>query len=242
MLLKRKKSMNLLMRNNRVTELRALCGQLNWVASQTCPDVAFYVCELTTKFGKVTYDDIQKANKVVKRLKYEQISLKYSFKGDLKEAKLLTFCDTLFANLTYGGSQEGIIVFLGDRNGNVLPLSWSFRRLKRVVKSTLAAETLILVEAAEKSFWLTRIINEILNVDVPIICYTDNHSLFEAAYSNKAAEDKRLRVDIAIVREMVQRKEASVKWIEWKYQLADSLTERGVDSSKLLDTLRYGKL
>ena len=133
--------------------------------------------------------------------------------------------DPTFANLPYGGSQEGIIVFLGDGSGNVLPFSWSSRRLKRVVKSTLAAETLVLVEAAETSFWLTRIINEILNADVPIICHADNHSLFEAAYSSKAVEDKRLRLGIAIVREMVQRKEASVKWIEWKYQLADSLTK-----------------
>ena len=108
-------------------EFRALCGQLIWVASQTCPDVAFDVCELSTKYGKVTYDDIHKANKVVKRLKDEQVSLKYSFKGDLKEAKLLTFCDASFANLPNGGSQEGIIVFLGDGNGNVLPLSWSSR-------------------------------------------------------------------------------------------------------------------
>ena len=123
----------------------------------------------------------------------------------MKEAKLLTFCDAPFANLPNGGSQGGLIVFLGDGNGNVLPLSWSSRWLKRVVKSTLAAETLILVEAAETSFWLTHIINEILNADVPIICHTDNHSLFEADYSNKAMEDKQLRVDIAIVCEMVQR-------------------------------------
>ena len=110
---------------------------------------------------------------------------------------MLKFCDT---SLPYCGSQGGIIAFLGDGNGNVLPLLWSSRRMKRVVKSTLVAETLILVEAAETNFWLTRIINEILNADVPIICHTDNHSLIEAAYYNKAVEAKRLRVDIAIVR------------------------------------------
>ena len=147
---------------------------------------------------------------------------------------MLTFCDASFANLHNGGSPGGIIVFLGDGNGNILPLSWSSRRLKRLVRSTLAAETLILVEGAETSFWLTRFINEISNADVPIVCHTDNHSLFEAAYSNKTMEDKRLQVDIAIVCEMVQRKEVSVKWIEWKYQLADSLTKRDIDSSKLL--------
>ena len=115
------------------------------------PDAAFDVCELSTKFGKVTYHDLHKANKVVIRLKYEQFSLKYSFKCDLKEAKLLKICDASFANLPNDGSQGRIIVFVGDGNENALSLSWSFGRLKRVVKAH-AAGTLILVEAAETSF------------------------------------------------------------------------------------------
>ena len=119
----KKKEKHELANEKEQTEFRALYGQLNWVVSQMRPDIAFDVCELSTEFGKVTYDDIHKANKVVKRLKYEQISLKCSFKGDFKEAKLLTFCDESFANLPYGGSQGGIIVFLGDGNGNVLQLS-----------------------------------------------------------------------------------------------------------------------
>ena len=78
----KKKEKHELANEKEQTEFCAMCGQLNWVASQMCPDAAFDVCELSTEFGKVTYDDIHKANKVVKRLKYEQISLKYSFKGD----------------------------------------------------------------------------------------------------------------------------------------------------------------
>ena len=78
----KKKEKHELANEKEQTEFCAMCGQLNWVASQTCPDAAFDVCELSTEFGKVTYADIHKANKVVKRIKYEQISLKYSFKGD----------------------------------------------------------------------------------------------------------------------------------------------------------------
>ena len=42
------------------------------------------------------------------------------------------------------------VLFLVDKNGNSNPLIWASRRIKRVVKSTLAAETLSLVESAEK--------------------------------------------------------------------------------------------
>ena len=57
----KKKEKHELANKKEQTEFRALCGQLNWVASQTRPDVAFDVCELSTKLGKVTYDDIHKA-------------------------------------------------------------------------------------------------------------------------------------------------------------------------------------
>ena len=39
-----------------------------------------------------------------------------------------------------------------------------------------------------------------------IECRTDNRSLYEAAYSMTALLDKRLRIDIAIIREALQRK------------------------------------
>ena len=58
-------------------------------------------------------------------------------------------------------SQGGFIVFLADNVGNSNPLIWTSKRIKRVVKSILAAKTLPLVEVAENAFILAKFIKEI---------------------------------------------------------------------------------
>lgn len=69
---------------------------------------------------------------------------------------------------------------------------------------------------------------------------TDNKSLSEAVYSTKAVEEKRLRVEIAALRESVERKEIKVEWISTKDQIADIFTKQGADNRLLLDVLRNG--
>ena len=73
-----------------------------------------------------------------------------------------------------------------------------------MVKSTLAAETLALVEGAETSFYIANIIKEVTKLkDVPIHCFVDNKSLVDALSSSKQVEDRRLRVDIAVLDDMI---------------------------------------
>ena len=69
---------------------------------------------------------------------------------------------------------------------------------------------------------------------------TDNKSLSEALYSTKAVEEKRLRVEIAALRESVERKEIKVEWIRTRDQIADVFTKHGADNRLLLDVLRNG--
>ena len=77
-------------------------------------------------------------------------------------------------------------------------------------------------------------------LDIPLgitEIYCDNKSLTEAAHSTTAVEEKRLRVDLAAIRQSVSRNEFKLKWIETKHQLADSLTKQGADSSRLVENL-----
>ena len=63
----------------------------------------------------------------------------------------------------------------------------------------------------------------------------------EAAHSTTAVEEKRLRVDLAVIRQSVSRNEFKLRWIETKHRLADSLTKQGTDSSRLVETLESAK-
>ena len=57
-----------------------------------------------------------------------------------------------FANLKNGLSQGGFIIFLCKSDKNYAPISWKSRKFQRVVRSTLAAETLAMEEALEECF------------------------------------------------------------------------------------------
>ena len=62
---------------------------------------------------------------------------------------------------------------------------WQSKRLKRVLKNAMAAETLIQVEAAEAGFWISNIITEIYNLkqNVPVECRPDSRQLYDAVHS-----------------------------------------------------------
>ena len=63
-------------------------------------------------------------------------------------------------------------------------------RTKRIVKSSLVAEAMALIEASGKTFWIRCIINEIfLNIATPIICLIDSRILHYAVKSSKQIVD-----------------------------------------------------
>ena len=77
--------------------------------------------------------------------------------------------------------------------------------------------------------------------EIPTQCITDNQSLLETAYSTKNIQDKRLKVDIAILRNMLSTGEITkVKWIKSSLQLSDCLTKSGASTALLLKTLKFG--
>ena len=120
---------------------------------------------------------------------------------------------------------------------------WKSVKVKRVVRSSLAAETLAFVEDSEIAYSIGRMIGEIFgNEDMyfPIKCITDNKSLHDASQTIKVVTDPRLKVEMAIVRQMVEKNEITVNWTETGKQLADSLTKEGSSSVDLLQVITTG--
>ena len=61
-------------------------------------------------------------------------------------------------------------------------------------------------------------------VKLPIEHITDNISLKNAIYSNSQVKDKRLRIDLALLKQEICREEILVKWIQGGKMLADALS------------------
>lgn len=92
--------------------------------------------------------------------------------------------------------------------------------------------------------FLTEILHKKVNYNnVPINCYIDNRSLCENLHSTKSVSEKRLRIDIAAIKEMMHRGEISkVKWVESSSQLSDCLTKKGASCKKLITVLKSGRM
>ena len=74
------------------------------------------------------------------------------------------------------------------------------------------------------------------------ISRTDNKSLSEAVHNINSISDKRLRAEMAVAREEVEREEIKMEWIDSKSQLADILTKKAGSRGNLSDVLEVCKL
>ncbi|KAK3875457.1 hypothetical protein Pcinc_019669 [Petrolisthes cinctipes] len=118
----------------------------------------------------------------------------------LNDCYMERFSDALFANLVGNGSQGGFVIFLRDAREAICPIFWQTRKIRRIVKSTLSAEALALLECAETAVYLASILHELSGSGkFKIKCFADNKSLVDALYSSRSVEDRRLRIDYCCV-------------------------------------------
>ena len=131
--------------------------------------------------------------------------------------------------------EEGILYLL-CANNKCCPISWSPTKIKMVVKSTLAAEALSLVDGLDNAFCVGSLFSEILYKSVvdtnPIEVFVDNKSLVQNVHSTTLVSEKRLRVNLADIQQSIERNEATLKWISSKEQLADCLTKVGAQMKR----------
>ena len=96
------------------------------------------------------------------------------------------------------------------------PLYWNSSKIKKVVRSTIAAETLLLVDGCDVAIYINNLLSEPLHTKcncLIITVYTDNQSLYDAVHSMKQALEKCLLATISAIQEMVERNEITVTWI-----------------------------
>ncbi len=222
-------------------ELRSAIGQLSWAAGISRPDISFAICQLSTIVNSALVTHLIEANKLIKYIQTEPVAIMFP-KLNIDSLHVTLYCDASFRNLPDGGSQGGHIVFLCDDEDNCCPIAWSSKKIKRIVHSTLAAETLSMEEGTGTAFYVLNILSDIVPCCKTINVVTDNKSLYDTTHSKKPTIDKRLRVDIAGIKEMLEKKEIDIKAVPGKEQLSDVLTKKGASPHMLLSVLRTGKL
>ena len=224
--------------------LRSLSGQLNWAASVSRPDVSYQACQISTVVNNATMRDIHNANKAVRYLINNPVNILVPCFSSLEDLYLEIYADAALGNLPDGASQGGYVILVTDGFRHV-PVSWSSHKLKRVARSTLTAETLAMVDAIDDGIHFATKLAEAVSISqkpLKIVCFTDSHSLCDAAHTSNIVGEKRLKIELGVIRECIKNGKIELRWVDTKGQLADSLTKFGASTCFLRQVMRRASI
>ena len=173
--------------------LQSKIGQILWIARQSRSDTIFDASNLASSLKSAKVQTLIEANKIIKKLKSETVTIKFQKLGNGSDIKVLIFSGSSLRNLPDGGTQGGHFIVLIGKNGRISPITWQSKRIWRVVRSTLAAQTLAMADTIYNGVFLTSLFSELMTGDTNpenIVCLTDCHSLFDALKSTRKSRRK----------------------------------------------------
>ena len=234
--------------------LRAVNGSLNWLSSQSRPDLAVQTSLSQQAFPHPKILDFRMANQAVRRARLEK-DLGIQFKPiNPNDLRVVCHSDAAFANVGCH-TQAGFVIGFTEAKlqsgfeATWTPAAWRSFRLNRAVSSTLGAESQSMSLATGTVEWLLLLLSEILDGPLDIrscrdmlkvrqpILVTDCKSLYDhllSPSSPTSIEDRRTSIDVVIIRESCKLMAAFVRWVPTDRMLADALTKDSGDATDLL--------
>jgi hypothetical protein len=101
-------------------------------------------------------------------------------------------------------------------------------------RSSSAFEVLSAVEGYDATMWLLALWKEISGQDLDALLVTDSESLKQKAESTALPTEKRLRIDMALLRQGLRRGEYGLVWAGLSSNLANPLTKGPRDISSTM--------
>ncbi|CAE7884699.1 RE1 [Symbiodinium microadriaticum] len=247
---------------NEPTLMRACCGQLAWVANHSRPDQTFLASYLQGIQDKALVSHLDLYNKAVREMKARKVSLRFP-PVPVDRWRLLAITDAGWGVRANGESQGGLLLCLCDKDvleqkpGKTWIIEWSSKKLRRVVRSSTAAETLAAQNGLDSIEFAQAFLQEVLfgmsprqfQQWVPETqsgLVIDSKSLYDAltrsACSSALAMEKRLAIDYAIARACLAERNVLPFWTNNLQMISDCLTKlRGNKEIlyKVLDTCTF---
>ena len=133
----------------------------------------------------------------------------------LESTKIVMFSDASFNNFSDVYSQGGHIVFIADKCNMWCPVLWRLTKVCHLAKCTLAAETLTFTEDASTACFINQLDEELpwISSILWITTCTDSKSLHDSANTTSQIYDRRLPVEMSSIKEMKERGEIYLQWI-----------------------------
>ena len=228
------------------SQLRKTAGRIGWLGRGARPDLVFAQVEMSTRFLNGKVKDLVRASKLTRKVKSSESDFFLRKLGPVGGWTIEVSTDAALSNLNEGvDSVEARIIIVKNDEGDCAPILWGANKIKRIVDSTLEAECLSLLSGLKEAIYLREVIEEIFNLKekaVPVKAIVDNKSTVDAIHSTAPVEDKKLRRDVARIKQMLNMMEIkSVSWCPGREQLADCMTKRTASSFKLMQVLKSGR-
>ena len=206
-----------------VTEFRSRLGSILYVTGCTRPFESYCVSHLSAFTTAGTVSHLRQLNVVIKHLKAtKHFRLRYvKLHGPLV---CYSFGDSNFKKERDSGSQTGSLTLCGtcpDTTGKIYfnLLRWSSRRTRRIVHSTLAAETLASTFSLDVNAGTRGRLRELKSI-VDGVVLTDCNSLWDGIYSMTAKIDEMITPDFYQIRESC---------IPWRHALSPDFDSQSIE-------------
>lgn len=234
-------------------QCRAVLGAAQWRVYQTGPHHAAKLSHLQSMLPRGSAEVINDINKFVRELHGQRdLGLKIHQLAATSDEDLavVAWCDASLANRidlsSTGGTMIGFVhrdmVDKGVR-GPVNLISWSSSRLKRVSRSSLAAETQAMAEAEQELMFIRaqwrEMLGDTINLQQPEdvikrirgILVTDAKALFDAASNGEiqtsafSMKEKYTALELLGLVQNMEKQGTELRWVNSDAQLADGMTK-----------------
>ena len=242
------------------SSLKSTLGGALWLAKETRPDLAVQVSQGQQLLPNPTLGQARTIGNVVRRAKQFRSSTWKILPIPFDQLRMCVHSDAAFGNAKKCGTQAGYIIGMTDPNlesgqtAKWSPATWKSYRLKRVVGSTFAGEIQVLSDALGHAEWIGCMIMEAKHCsfslkerasflrELNIQAITDCKSIFDHLQtfaSPSSVSDKRVAIDLVIIRDLLSKIQGRIRWVPTWLQLADALTKENADA---MDNLRGAML
>ncbi len=202
---------------------RSAIGALNYLATNTRPDIAVGTSILSRHVNNPKESDWVEVKRIYRYLKHTMDKkLKLGNRNET-ENQLVGYVDA-----DWGGDPQ-------DRKSNTgyvfkfcgAPISWASRKQSMVTLSSTESEYIALTEAAQEALWMRRLLEELdQEVVKPTVLFEDNQSCIKLLQNEKSSHrTKHVATKFHFVRDLYKSKELDVKYCPSERMIADLLTK-----------------
>ena len=220
--------------------LRKYVGKLNWLATNTRPDLSIYALGLAKKQKDATLKELRNINRIIKKVSEKDNVVVFTKVAEKKDLCMLGVSDASYNQ--EGHSVAGEIIILGCKSSLVCsPVYWKSGIIRKICTSPKAAETRGIMKLLDDGCNMTKQMSILMNMKIPLKLFTDSRPLLESIGSTNQIAEKALRQSIAFIKQSLEDEEViNLSWIEGTQIVADVFTKEGSKREVLNEIIKEG--